>query len=595
MNLLAIYHRATDNYCYCLDEDNIVISIKTGYDVNKVTLYYCDPFEKGIMGGNHCIIGTPIEMTDVKKLKNHLHWSVKIKPKFKRLVYYFSFENDTERYYMYEDRFLTPKEFENFNQRQQLFTFPFMNPVDIFKTPNWVNDTVWYQIFVDRFCNGNPDLNPKDVKPWSSPNEKVGSTDFYGGDIPGITSKIDYIKDLGITGLYLTPIFEATSNHKYNTTDYSKIDSGFGTDEDMITLVNKAHENGIKIMLDGVFNHSGEFFMPWQDVLKNGPSSEYYDWFMINKWPFIERGKNAHSGVYSSFAFFDSMPKLNTNNPNVREYIVNILISWVKKYDIDGLRMDVAGEISHKLCKEIRSALKELKPDFYILGELWHDSTPWLRGDEYDSVMNYMFADCLSDFWINHKITSLDFEHEINRCYTMYPLQANKVLFNLLDSHDTIRLATKLNDIAKFYQQLSVLFTMPGTVCIYYGTEISLEGSYDPDCRRCMPWTEISNGVYDDKISIIKQLISLRKTHPALRSNDYEFNNLNNNPRIINYIKKDDNNNKIMVTLNVSDEDFNIHSILTKSKSITIKDILFSNLFKNNTLKPKGIIIYTFE
>lgn len=595
MNLLAIYHRALDNYCYCLDKDNIVISIRTGYDVNKVTLYYCDPFEKGIMGGNHCCIGTPIEMTESKKLKNHLFWSVKIKPTYKRLVYYFSFENDIEKYYMYEDRFLTHEEFENFNQRQQLFTFPFMNEVDIFKTPDWVNDTVWYQIFIDRFCNGDPKLNPKDVKPWRKPNKSVGPYDFYGGDIPGITSKIDYLRDLGITGIYLTPIFEASSNHKYNTTDYSKIDSCFGTDEDMTNLVDKAHKNGIKIMLDGVFNHTGEFFMPWQDVLKNGPSSEYFDWFMINKWPFAERGTNSHTGIYHTFAFFDNMPKLNTNNPKVRDYIVNILTSWVEKYDIDGIRMDVAGEISHKLCKEIRFALKNIKPEFYILGELWHDSTPWLRGDEYDSVMNYPFSDCLNDFWINNEITSLDFEHAINRCYTMYPLQANKVLFNLLDSHDTVRLATKLNNISEFYQQLSVLFTMPGTVCIYYGTEIALEGSFDPDCRRCMPWAEISSGRYNDKISIIKQLIALRKSNPALRSNDYKFVNTSDNPRIIIYIRTDDNNNKIMVTLNVSDKDFDLSSIKIDSKSITIKNILFSSQYEENILKSKGIVIYTFE
>lgn len=595
MNLSAIYHRATDNYCYCLDEDNIVISIKTGYDVNKVTLYYCDPFERGIMGGNHIHRGTPIDMTDIKRLKNHLYWSVKISPKFKRLVYYFSFENDTEKYYMYEDRFLTPKEFESFNQRQQLFTFPFMNEVDIFKTPHWVNDTVWYQIFIDRFCNGNPILNPKNIKPWRGPDQTVGSKDFYGGDIPGIISKIDYFYDLGITGLYLTPIFEAVSNHKYNTTDYSKIDSNFGTDEDMTTLVNRAHEKGIKIMLDGVFNHTGEFFMPWQDVLKNGPSSQYFDWFMINKWPFNVLKKNALSGVYHAFAFFDNMPKLNTNNPKVREYIISILTSWVKKYDIDGIRLDVAGEISHKLCKEIRSALKELKPDFYILGELWHDSTPWLRGDEYDSVMNYPFSDCLNDFWSNHELNSLDFEHSINRCYTMYPLQVNNVLFNLLDSHDTVRLATKLNNISEFYQQLSILFTMPGTVCIYYGTEIALEGSFDPDCRRCMPWNEISNGKYYDKISFIKQLIAIRKSYPALRSNNYKFITPTDNPRIISYIRTDNNDTKIMITLNVSNENFNIKLLKEDSNNIILKEILLSNLYEENILKPNGVIICTFE
>lgn len=587
MNLSAIYHRCLDNYCYCLDDDYIIISIQTDYDVKKITLYYGDPFKTGIMGGNHSLCTETVEMTDVKRLENHLFWSVKIKPDFKRLSYYFLIENETEKYYMYEDRFYTPKEHKNYNGREQVFTYPWMNPADIPRTPGWVNDTVWYQIFIDRFCNGNKELDPGNVKPWRSPDKSVKYYEYFGGDLPGITSKLDYLSSLGITGLYLTPVCKGRSNHKYDTVSYTRLDPHFGNDNDMKELVKNAHEHGIRVMMDGVFNHTGNFFKPWKDVEKNGPDSKYFDWFIINHWPFNAFGKNSKAGNYYTFAFFDGMPKLNTNNPKVINYIIKVLTSWINKYDIDGIRLDVAGEISHALCKQIHTKLKAIKPDFYILGELWHDSTPWLRGDEFDSVMNYPFADSLNDFWADKTKTSLDFEYSINRCFTMYPLQINRVLFNLLDSHDTIRLITKLKSLPRFYQQLAVLFTMPGTVCIYYGTEIALEGSYDPDCRRCMPWEKIMKGEYYDKITTIKNLINLRKTHPALRGNNYKFVRLSDDSRIISYIRTDDNGEKIMVILNCGNNPLSV--------DVHRNSILFSLDYKNKTLSPDGVIIYTLS
>jgi cyclomaltodextrinase len=588
MNLAAIYHRCTDNYCYCLDDDNIIISIKTGYDVDKITLCYCDPFSTGIMGSNSRYNIETIEMTDVKYLEHHIFWSIKIAPKYKRLAYHFIIENENEKYHMYEDRFYTPAELKNFKGREQVFMFPWMNPSDIIRTPDWVNDTVWYQIFIDRFCNGNPDINPKNVKPWGSADKPVKYNDYYGGDIKGITSKLDYLADLGITGLYLTPICKGRSNHKYDTMSFTKIDPHFGTDEDMIELVSDAHNHGIRVMMDGVFNHTGIFFKPWQDILQNGPESKYYDWFMINSWPFKNNGRSSDSksGNYYTFSFYDGMPKLNTNNPRVIRYIIKVLKSWILKYDIDGIRLDVAGEISHTLCKEIHRELKALKSDFYILGELWHDSMPWLRGDEYDSVMNYPFGDSIDAFWQDSKKTSTDLLYAINRCFTMYPEQVNRVLFNLLDSHDTIRLATKLNNIHIFYQQLAVLFTMPGTVCIYYGTEIAMEGSYDPDCRRCMPWNKINRGEYHDRISLMKSLIALRNDNPALRSNLYKFINIPDNPRIICYERfTEDGKNKITVVLNCSTNDYSI--------TFPKKSVLFSINYKNELLLPNGILVYT--
>lgn len=605
MNLSAIYHRATDNYCYALNNDQLIISLRTGYDVESVILCHGDPFSTGIMGSNTTFEHSDELMSNQLKLKNHIIHSIKITPPFKRVCYFFSIKGkDGELIYLFEDNFYTPEQLKNYKGHQQPFYMPWMNPSDVFTTPKWVNDTIWYQIFIDRFCNENPLINPKNLCQWSDADTTVKPTDYYGGDLQGISSKLDYLSSLGITGIYLTPVCKGKSNHKYDTSDYSIIDPAFGKDLDMKVLVEGCHSHNIKVMMDGVFNHSGAFFEPWLDVVENGPASEYYDWFMINSWPFDKssHNNNSRAGKYYSFAFFDFMPKLNTNNPKVINYIVEICTGWVNKYNIDGLRLDVAGEISHTLCKELRKRLKSLKPDFYILGELWHDSTPWLRGDEFDSVMNYPFTDCINNFWQDTSQTSTDLEYDINRCYSLYMEQVNNVLFNLLDSHDTNRLFNKTMNLDKFYQQLAILFTMPGSVCIYYGTEIAMDGSFDPDCRRCMPWTNIEKGEYNERLNKIEKLIALRKKYKCLRSGKYTFNHNFENKRIICYTRFDEfsehnvsnehsdfecRSNKITVVINSSAEKITIE--------VNKNQLLFEQFYFGNELLPDGVLIFFGE
>lgn len=586
MQFASVYHRTSDNYCYPLNEEDLIVNIKTGYDVKKVFLHYGDPFSAGILGGSGQWKGKREEIPFKKSLKNQLWWTTTVKPKYKRCRYFFELITDTEVYYYFESGFLTKEEYKNTKTFLQYFTFPWMNSIDINKTPRWVNETVWYQIFPERFCNGDSSLNPKDVIEWAGPNKTVRNEEKYGGDLPGIISKLDYLKDLGISGLYLTPVNESKSSHKYDTIDYYKIDHNFGNTEIMKNLVKEAHNRGIKIMLDGVFNHTGEDFAPWQDVIKNGPKSKYFNWFMINKWPFDKNIHNAKEGDYYTFAFYDNMPKLNTSNQEVIDYFVDVCEYWVKEYDIDAIRLDVANEVSHKFCKDLRIRMKSLKEDFYILGEIWNDSIPWLRGDEFDAVMNYPLGESVSDFWLEESLTKDDFANSINRCYTMYMQQTNDVLFNLLDSHDTIRLMSKIKNVDKVYQQLAVLFTMPGSACIFYGTEVVLEGGYDPDCRRCMPWKEIQDGKYDDRIEMVKKLISLRNSEFLFRSRNFHFTNEINNDRVLEYIKLDDYNNKMAVRLNCSDEDINVEP---KGK------VLFKHLFDDGILRKNGILIYLEE
>ena len=539
MNLGCIYHRSQDNMCYAKNESELVIQIQTGKEVDRVFLNYEDPMESEEFGGPWTWKGHPEEMLQVRELENHKWWTISVFPPYKRCGYFFELRSGDETCYYLEDGVRTDGSFMTGNVRLQYFSFPWMNPADINVTPDWVKDTVWYQIFPERFCNKKASLPKKNILPWAEGS--VTNDEFYGGDIPGITSKIGYLADLGITGIYLTPVFEASTTHKYDTTDYRKIDPAFGTEEDFRELVDTAHKAGIRIMLDGVFNHCGYYFPYWQDVLEKGPESAYWNWFMVNKWPFDQTDPWTYDKKYYSFHFTAFMPKLNTNNDEVAEYLAETCEYWIKEFGIDGLRLDVAHEISNKFCRTLRSRLKALRPDFYILGEIWQDSMRWLRGDEFDSVMNYPFHNAVMNFFRDKETDSRNFQYRINKCYSMYMEQTNQVLFNLLDSHDTARLRTKLPDEDSFFQALCILYTMPGSPCIFYGTEIAMEGGPDPDCRRCMPWDAIESGAYQETCDMVKALIRLRRQEPLCRCPGLVFSDPEPNSRVITYRRQEDN------------------------------------------------------
>lgn len=570
-----IMHRATESACFALDKETLEIRLMTGYDVTGVSICYEDPFESGIMGGNEEWMGLEQEAESYKKLAYQKVWFFHLKPQYKRCRYFFKIWDGTECVYLYEDGCYTREELELPGRKMQYFFFPWMNPSDVNETPEWVNDTIWYQIFPDRFCNGDTSCDPEWVKPWKS--EKVKYDDWYGGDIRGMIEKLPYLQELGITGIYLTPIFKSTSNHRYNTWDYRCIDPRLGSEKDLKELVEKAHKAGIHIMLDAVFNHCGWEFEPWQDVLKNGTESPYFDWFFIHHWPFDVKEYSTRDGRYDSFAFYSAMPKLNTNNPKVIAYFNEICSYWLREWQIDGIRFDVGNEVSHTFLKELRKQLKAINPQVYLLGEIWHDSICWLRGDEYDSVMNYPLVESIHNFFIDKNADALRLERDINRCYVMYYEQTNRVLFNLLDSHDTERLYTRTGNEAEFYQQLALLFLMQGSVCIYYGTEIAMEGAQDPDCRRCMPWEKIEQGAYEENLNRMKQLIQIRKENPAARSGHIYW--VEEDEKRLIHLIKEEAGQRLELCLNASK-----HSVVLPASGET----LFSNKVEEDQILPGG-------
>ncbi len=580
MEFTGVYHKTSEQMSYPLNENELIINLKTGYDVERVFIHYGDPFETGILGGNEKWTGKREEICFKKRLKHQLWWTTTLKPQYKRCKYYFELHTKDEVWDFFEDGFLTKEQTEMDGRMLQCFTVPWMNPADINKTPEWVNETVWYQIFPDRFCRGRDSKEEQEILPWRK--GEVTNEERFGGNLNGIREKLSYLADLGITGIYLNPIMEAESNHKYDTTDYTKIDPYFGTEEDFTALVREAHTYGIRVMVDAVFNHCGRQFAFWQDVLEKGNVSEYADWFMIHDWEQLGKRADTRDGRFYSFAFTDGMPKLNTNNEEVIDYFCGVCEEWIRKFDIDGIRFDVGNEVSHTFLKCLRKRLQKLKPDLYFLGEIWHDASQWLYGDEYDAVMNYPLMCGIHDFFLDKSMEKTEFEYMVNHCYTMYMQQNNNVMFNLLDSHDTQRLMSRFDDPDKFWQQLAILFTMPGSPCIYYGTEIAMEGGFDPDCRRCMPWEEMETEENKEKIETMKKLISMRKKEAACKSLYFHFPQEYKAERLVEYIKLDENGDQLEILLNCSD------------KAVEIRDggeILFVRKFENGKLGINGTLI----
>ena len=581
MNYAAISHRCALPDCYPCSRDELIINIRTGKDIAAVTLIHDDPYAGGATGFM-AWDGKAEAMTLSRELAHHYIWSVKLRPPFKREQYYFALSDGTDSVLLFEDGFYTREEADKPGRLRQYFKFPWLNPADVIAPPAWVSDTVWYQIMPDRFRRGSQAEKRFKLRKWEDASH-IHFWDTYGGDLKGITEKLEYIRDLGITGIYMLPIFESNSNHKYNTFDYTKIDPDFGTEEDLVELVEKAHSLGIRVMLDAVFNHSGTEFGPWKDVVEKGPASAYWDWFFVGKWPLPKMPGRTDDGRFYSFAFTSMMPKLNTNNPAVIRYFTQITETWVKKWNIDGIRFDVGNEVSHRFLKELNRNLKAVKPDIFLLGEIWHDSIPWLLGDEYDSVMNFPFLETLHNFWLDGQ-SSRELMYALNRCYHMYPEQVGQVLFNFIDNHDTMRALTRCGNKDSFYQQLTLLMTLPGSACIYYGTEIALEGGNDPDCRRPMPWHKIEEGSCDKAIDEMKRLIALRRDYPELRGSRILWRCSDSSPRLVCFGRYLDGSDRILTVYLTAGSD--------PVKMLTRGQMVYSRKLRGRTLMSGGAAVY---
>lgn len=517
MNKHAVYHRIKGNYAFAINETTIALRLRTAtHDIDRVNLIYGYDWveEDGVWNWNRRAQEMHIEHQTA--LFTYWRTEIAIDDIKYQLRYGFELAAGDESQLYIERGFFQMNDPAVRNDINSFFAFPYLHRAEVVEPPAWVNDTVWYQIFPDRFRNGNKNNDPASVRAWS--DTVLGAYEYYGGDIAGIIEKLDYLKELGITGLYLTPIFQSPTSHKYDTTDYFEIDPHFGTKEEFKTLVKKAHERGIKIMLDAVYNHIGASSKQFQDVIVNGKNSAYYHWFYIEKDTLVDRAGKLDKTAYRNFDTM--MPKLNTQNPEVIQYLLDVSAYWIREFDIDAWRLDVANEIDHEFWRQFRKAVRSIKDDVYILGETWHDSYPWLLGDQFDATMNYPLTKPILEWVIMQHTDAILFQQTLVEAIVRYSDGVNKGMFNLLDSHDTPRILTLANNNIKRVEiAYALLYTLPGTPCIYYGSEMLMDGANDPDCRKPMVWNQSRPRMF----TIIQQLIELRKTYPQLRGNAIQF------------------------------------------------------------------------
>ncbi|WP_139995183.1 alpha-glycosidase [Paenibacillus paridis] len=534
MNLEAVYHRAKLNWSYAYDDRTLHIRIRTKKaDMLQITLVYGDKYDWSKANSE-------AQMVRLASDAMFDYWEVSAQPAFRRLVYYFALNDGERTVYFQESGFfdVPPVIFY-----EGLFDFPFLNPVDVHRPPAWVKKAVFYQIFPERFANGDSTLDPEGTEEWGG---KPTPNNFFGGDLQGIIDHLEYLSSLGINAIYLNPVFEGTTNHKYDTQDYFKVDPHFGTNNKLKELVKACHERGIRVLLDAVFNHCGHSFKPFVDVMENGLSSAFADWFHIREWPLTVK-----DGVptYDTFSFEPIMPKLNTEHAEVKEYLLKVAKYWIEEVEIDGWRLDVANEVDHAFWREFRNTVKAVNPDAYILGEIMNDALPWLLGDQFDAVMNYPFTKACLDFFAHNRIGARQLANKLSGQIVGYPKQANEVAFNLLGSHDTARLLTLCGGSTE-RMKLAILFqfTYPGAPCIYYGDEIGLDGKQDPDNRKCMEWDPKKQN--DELLDFFKRTIRLRQQYSALQDGAITFLQDQVSDRNFIYERRDDQDQFVILINN---------------------------------------------
>ena len=391
--------------------------------------------------------------------------------------------------------------------------------------PEWVTDAIFYQVFPDRFARSTELTRCERFEAWDVKPTREG---FKGGDLYGVIENLGVLEDLGVTALYLNPIFSAACNHRYHTYDYMQVDPLLGGDRAFDALLAAVEKRGMRIILDGVFNHTGRGFWAFHHILENGAKSPYVDWYHVRSFPLKAYAKRGGAN-YECWWDIPALPKLNTSNPETREYLLQVAEHWIRR-GAHGWRLDVPNEIDDaEFWRSFRRRVRSANPDAYLVGELWEEAPEWVGGDRFDGVMNYPLAQLILGFAAGERLNQKQLgslkarpldageaSAELRRLNLVYPVEVQRAHLNLLGSHDTPRLFTLLRgDIEAL--RLAVLFqmTLPGAPCIYYGDELGLEGGADPACRGGYPRrpTEAQLAIR----AMFQRAVALRRSRPLLR------------------------------------------------------------------------------
>lgn len=498
MERSAIYHTSEQPYVYAVGKDALRVRLRTrAGDCERVLAHYKNLYDHT----------SPFQTVEMKPILTDgvvtLYEGELVVPE-RHFKYWFELTSKGETLHYTSDGFL-----ENVQERN-CFYCPVINSDDIIAPPEWAKGGIVYQIFVDRFYNGEPANDPAgtvstDVLP------RHGT--FYGGDLQGAADKLGYVKSLGAEMVYLSPVLKSPTYHKYDVADYYAVDESLGGNQALTAFVKQAHQLGLKVILDAVFNHCSDQNPLFQDVLANGARSPYAKWFYLDSFPVSAEPCN-----YDTFAgAVPSMPRFDTSNPEVIEYLTNAALHWTTRLNLDGWRLDVADEVSHSLWRELRRKLKQANPEILIIGEVWNHANAWLRGDEFDTVTNYKLRTALIAL-AKGQIDSGAFWRTVSANRMLYMAPFYPYLVSFAGTHDTSRIRTELGSSQLQILTLAAVLTMEGIPLIYYGDELGMEGGEDPDNRRAMRWDLVNSPLAQE----IRALSNFRAHNAILRRGSME-------------------------------------------------------------------------
>ncbi|WP_026886771.1 glycoside hydrolase family 13 protein [Clostridium beijerinckii] len=531
MNRHAIYHILDTPYAYAKDINTLSVTLRAAKNDIKI----CNIHYKSRYDWENSFNIKEMKIKDNNSLFDFFSTDISIERN--RYRYFFELiDNRGDRFFL-DERGLRRREARR--KEATAFQYPYIARPDVYNEEKWLQEAVVYQIFVDRFYNGDTSNDPQNVAKWGS---DVNEASMFGGDIQGIINKLEYLEDLGVNLLYLTPIFKSSSNHKYNTADYYEIDSQFGDLEKVRELVRKCHDKNIKIVFDAVFNHSGSDFFAFKDIIFNQEKSKYKDWYFIDSFPV----SLAEVNYYTFADNVATMPKFNTNNEQVKKYLLDVAKYWINEIGIDGWRLDVCDEVDHAFWREFKKAVKSIKKEAIIIGEIMHEASSFLRGDQLDGIMNYPFKGALVDFFGNRTIDAQMFNEILSINRNIYMDSITRQMWNLIGSHDTQRFLTECHEkVERMKLAIAFQFTYIGVPYIYYGDEVGVNGGEEPQSRKCMIWKEENQN--NELLDFYKKFISIRKGNQILVYGSFKILYCGGNKIIF---EREYKNEKVIVAIN---------------------------------------------
>ena len=471
--------------------------------------------------------------------------------------------------------------------------------------PDWVYGGVMYQIFPERFSNGDNTINPKNLVDWNSTPTRLG---FHGGDLIGVLNNLDHIESLGVNILYLNPIFLSSSTHKYDAWDHFKVDPTLGGDNALKDLINECHNRDMKVVLDCSLNHVHPRHFAFQDIIQNGENSKYKEWFTVFDYPvrFIHRphlyantykvgwdGNQEEYKQYLDKTFKETkvpveikdddgpivepsfkawwgvpdMPKINFESKEARQWALDVTKYWIENFDIDGWRMDVAKELDFSFWKEFRDIAHGANKDTLLISEIFGDTSQWLQGDRFDGTMNYSFRESMTDYFATKRITNKEFADSLANLYSMFSFEALSSCQNLLSSHDVKRFLNRCgNEKDGMLGAIFLQATFPGIAGIYYGDEIGLGGADDPFNREPFPWDDKKSWNLEI-LDHLKNLMKIKREHSIFKYGRFELLNEHNDFVAFRRILKDES----MLCIINREKSNNDFQIISNAHSINLK------------------------